>query len=212
MSAGLTRDQIVAVAADMPAHDMTMKAVAERLGVNRKALHHHVSSVEVLRQLVARRVFGEQVERATASPLDADWATALRQWAATIRQACLATGEMIEHLRFDNAAGDPRLERVEELLTLLERAGFSLTEAGRVLLMASAVANESARQELLGAGALADRTDLIAHALDQHSVAGMERVRSLAAAGVVVSDARQFEWQLDVLVAGLRSALETGRT
>lgn len=51
VKAGLDLSKILSAASSIPVEDLTMQAVADRLGVDRKAVNHHVSDRETLIRL-----------------------------------------------------------------------------------------------------------------------------------------------------------------
>ena len=71
-SAGLDRARIVAAARDLPIKSLTMQAVADRLGVDRSALHYHVPDRAALIELVAEDLFASSLSPRGIGP-DTDW-------------------------------------------------------------------------------------------------------------------------------------------
>ena len=96
--AGIDRPAILAAARTMDASDLTMQGLADILGVDRKALHHHVSSREALLELLAEDMFLTRMST-TAIPDDASWDDACRSFADEMRRALVDSGALMTHFR-----------------------------------------------------------------------------------------------------------------
>src|SRR5262245_12762883 len=88
--AGLTTARIVEAARGMDAETITVKAVADRLGVDRAAVHHHVNDLRTLRELAALDAFAGNFPPVILAP-DTNWRDACRALAMSIYQAVLAS-------------------------------------------------------------------------------------------------------------------------
>jgi TetR/AcrR family transcriptional regulator, tetracycline repressor protein len=74
-----------------------MQAVADALGVDRKAVSYHVGDRESLLALMASTVFTSEFARVPA-PTDGDWRDALAWYAHTIRRALTSLAERLFRL------------------------------------------------------------------------------------------------------------------
>ncbi|MGZ8814674.1 MAG: TetR/AcrR family transcriptional regulator, partial [Mycobacterium sp.] len=87
----ISRDQIVAAARSISTSDLTMQAVADALGVSRKALHYYVGDRAGLLTLMVL----DQFERELAPvelPADDDWRATLRAYAVAFRDGLIRVG------------------------------------------------------------------------------------------------------------------------
>lgn len=150
--AGIDRAAILAAARTMDAGDLTMQGLANLLGVDRKALHHHVSGRDALLELLAEDTFLERMS-AVAIPLDARWTDACRTFAEAMRSALVDSGALMAHFR---VSSDVTLASVRPAEIVLERmlaAGFDETDAGRGLLLLTTLSVGFAREQLAASGA-----------------------------------------------------------
>ena len=105
---------------------LTLKAVADHLDVSIAALYHHVSGKDDLMRLAAEH-------SATQVPLPRDhdqhWAVWLYEWAVYNRDVFLAQPGLLSQF-IDGAISDEVIaERVDTILGLLVRQGFTALEA-----------------------------------------------------------------------------------
>ena len=133
---------IVAVTREIPAHEVTVQAVADALGVDRKAVHYYVRGRDELLELVAAEILTDNVGRIAISA-DDDWRDVLRGFAVGMRDAIVDTGSYAQYLdtgtRFLAA-----IDVVEITLDVLQRAGFSPLDAGLALNFVAEFVTESA--------------------------------------------------------------------
>lgn len=105
---------------------LTVRAVADHLGVSVAALYHHVTNKDELLRLALEH-------SASKVPVPADtgqhWAVWLRQWARYNRDAFLAEPALLARYLGGDIASATIATRLEEVLRVLVRAGFSLGEA-----------------------------------------------------------------------------------
>lgn len=122
----ISRAQIADAALEVGLSDLTMGAVAERLGVTVAALYHHVDSKDDLLRLAADRSAGR-----LALPEDRDqhWAVWLLEWAAYNRAAFVADSALLDQF-IDGAISPAVIARnAETFLAVLVRQGFTPEEA-----------------------------------------------------------------------------------
>lgn len=124
--ARISRTAIAEAAHEIGLEELTLKAVAERLGVGVPSLYHHIGGREDLLQLAA-----EQAVRRLHLPDDhgQHWAVWLLEWAVYNRDAFVAQPGLL--VRFLTGGIDPELVRrsAEGIRAVLERQGFDPAEA-----------------------------------------------------------------------------------
>ncbi len=156
--AGLTRDRVAAVAADLAdAHGfdvLSLSAVAKEVGVSQPALYKHVPGVDALRRDVAVLAVGELADGLAAARAGRTGreavlalADAYRGWAAAhpgraaasvrapaagdaehVQVATRAVGEVVEALSGYGITGEDAVHAVRQFRAVLH--GFVTLEAG----------------------------------------------------------------------------------
>jgi len=124
--ASIDHDRIVAAAAQMAPAELSMRALAKRLGVSVQALYTHVSGRdEVLRLLNQQTLATMEVP-----PLDRrHWSEWLLDYACASRALLLRCPSLITHIDVSAPGTPASLEHTERVLEILVTAGFSDTEA-----------------------------------------------------------------------------------
>jgi AcrR family transcriptional regulator len=122
----IDRAAIARAAGEIPLAELTLRSVAERLGVSVPGLYHYVSGREDLLRLAA-----EQSALRMTIPVDhgQHWAVWLHEWAAYNRRAFIADPELLKHF-IDGAVG-PELTApvIERAIGPCLRQGFTAREA-----------------------------------------------------------------------------------
>ena len=117
---------IAEAAHDLGLDGLTLKAVADHLGVSIAALYHHVAGKDDLMRLAAEY-------SATKVPLPKDtgqhWALWLLEWARYNRDAFLAQPGLLAQYLEGAISAESIAGNVDVILGLLVRQGFSITEA-----------------------------------------------------------------------------------
>jgi TetR/AcrR family tetracycline transcriptional repressor len=106
---------------------LTMRSLAERLGVRATALYRHVRDKDELLVLLGDALAGA-IEPVG---LDPPWQARLRELAWRVRRGLLAHRDAARLLAATMPSGPRRLAHVEALLALLTAAGFTPEEAAR---------------------------------------------------------------------------------
>ncbi len=202
----ISREQILAAARALPPENLTMQAVADRLDVDRTALHHHVSDREGLLELVAASVVASGLER-IAQHVDDDWREALRAFTVRMRDVLIETGVLAAHFRFTTAAGVNALTAADRMLQLLADAGFG-DDAPRVLTLAAQLAYGSARDVILsGHGHSHPQAPEVERIVNETAPDKLPRIRQLMGDPWYGSTNEQFAFSLAVLIEGLERRL-----
>jgi AcrR family transcriptional regulator len=122
----LDRQMIAEAAHEIGLADLTMKSVADRLGVSVPGLYHHVGGKDDLLRLTA-----EYSAAHVELPRDRHqhWAVWLFEWAHYNRDAFLGQPELLKQY-LEGAIGFDRTSEIyEQVLGLLTRDGFTIDEA-----------------------------------------------------------------------------------
>ncbi len=205
----ISREQIVAAARSVPCEQLTMKAIADALGVSRKALHYHVGDKEGLLNLVVADLF--EAELANINLPAADWRLVLRAWARAFRDGVLQVGVPGTYIQLHGMAGMTAMKLTERVLQSLFDAGFDEALARRGLNVMSNVAMMHANIGLIKAqhqGMYPPEAEL-ADVLGQSMAEEFPALRRMLA--VVQNEAPddQFEFELDLAIAGLARLLDS---
>ena len=142
--ARISRQMIVDAARTLDRDGVTLQAVADRLGVDRKAISYYVTGRQELVALVAAQTISEELG---GLELPEDWRAAIRAWAAATRSAMLREGSMA--LTLDHLPGGGILGSLDTLLQRLLDAGFDEATAGRALYCLTGTVFAGARDTLL---------------------------------------------------------------
>jgi AcrR family transcriptional regulator len=133
----ISREQVADAAIEVGLSDLTLRAVADHLGVTVAALYHHVDGKDDLLRLAADRSVG----RLTV-PEDhgQHWAVWLLEWAVYNRSAFVADSALLEQF-IDGAISPAVIARnTEGFLSVLVRQGFTVDEAAESFELISASA------------------------------------------------------------------------
>jgi TetR/AcrR family tetracycline transcriptional repressor len=128
----LDRDKVVqaalAVLDEVGLDQLTMRRLAERLGVKAASLYRHVRDKEELLVLLADAISGEiQTPRATLP-----WQRRLAELARGYRRRLLAHRDAARLLAETSPVGPRRLRHIETVLSCLRSAGLRRRDAARV--------------------------------------------------------------------------------
>lgn len=129
----LTRERIVATALALVDRDglatVTMRRIADELGVQAPSLYNHMRSKDALLDAVAESVM-EQVDASGFDRLG--WRDALDAWAWSYYEALVAHPSLIPHLAVAFGRLDVALARADQVYAGLLRAGWSPSRATRI--------------------------------------------------------------------------------
>lgn len=201
----INREQIVAAARQIPQGQLTMGAVADALGVTRKALHYYVGDRESLINLVVVDLFESQL--AGVQLPDAEWQTVLRAWAQAMRNGVVKAGVSAAYLQLRGPGGAASIKLAERVTQSMLDAGFSTVLARRALSAISNIAFAAANIELLKQqhGIYPHESEL-GSALSQESEDALPALRQVLAT-VQGEDTGGFEFELNLAITGLEHAL-----
>lgn len=187
--ARISREQIVAAARRAPGPELTMQAVADELGVSRKALHYYVGNRQGLLTLVVVDRFESELKRVHL-PDDGDWRVVLRAYAHAYRDGIVRVGVQIssaaDHTPFRGVAAVEVLALAERVLAALLAAQNAMSTSLRDVHQAESRA-----------------------ALERTPAADYPALR-LVLDSAPRPDEGQFEFELDLAIAGLEQLLRGG--
>lgn len=200
--AGLSLAGIVEAARGLDPRKITVKAVADRLGVDRAAIHHHVSDLDGLRELVAGDAFTLQLTPVSIPP-GAGWREACRLLALSMYDAVLTTKGLGAYVRL-NGIDIRQLESVEETLRIMMKAGFDDETAARSLATLATLASASARERILARRSTGHpQVSEVRRVLDDEGNSELHNLSRLTQTDVVSFDFRQLETSIDLLLDGM---------
>jgi TetR/AcrR family tetracycline transcriptional repressor len=144
--------------------DLTMRRLAERLGVKAASLYRHVRDKNELLALLADEIAAQiPFVRGTGG-----WRDRLTEIAWNVRRGLLAHRDAARVLAATPPAGPRRLQHIESLLRILRDAGFSRRDAARAAYhcnnFVTEFAADEARFSAFAAGPGAGRRKLLAQA------------------------------------------------
>jgi AcrR family transcriptional regulator len=207
--AQIDRAAILRAARDIDPSHLTMRAVADLLGVDPTSLNYHVGGRGGLLRLVATDAFLTRL--AVGIPDEGPWSVAAARFAQLFRDALLATGPLVDHVRFDGAAMVRTLAPVETLLRTLEGAGFDPEDAARFVTLLITVALQSARETLAATPQAGDpHLAELRQELDRAGAASHPETRRRLDADVGRSGANQFAFEVQTVIAGFAGRLPAG--
>jgi AcrR family transcriptional regulator len=214
----IDRAAIARAAGEIPLAELTLRSVAERLGVSVPGLYHYVSGREDLIRLAA-----EQSALRMTMPVDhgQHWALWLYEWAAYNRRAFIGDPELLKHF-IDGAVGPELMApAIDRAIGLLMRQGFTAGEALEAFDLVSqcglgsaiaAIRDERGRREGspfdLEVRSLIARGEQLPHlqrVLSDDAAAAASEGGAGAVAGTVAppSDAARFRRQIITVLAGI---------
>ncbi|MEZ0050593.1 TetR/AcrR family tetracycline transcriptional repressor [Mycobacterium sp. MAA66] len=206
--ARISRDQIVSAALGVVPEPVTMQAVADALGVDRKSLNYHVGDRETLLSLMATAVFQSEFSR-IPPPSQDDWRAVLRWFAETMRRAIRMFG-INDTFPIEGALGLTSLHKAEYLLKTLVDAGFEVEQAARATNVVIELALTSARDSLLraGNGKHPQRAEAIEAIGSANRTEFPLLFQNLVAMTAEFNEDAQWEFNLTVVFAGLTALLQ----
>ncbi|HET6951524.1 MAG TPA: TetR family transcriptional regulator [Acidimicrobiales bacterium] len=178
----ISRQMIAEAAQELGLEGLTLRAVADRLGVSIAALYHHVSGKDELMRLAAEH-------SAAKVPLPRDrgqhWAVWLYEWAAYNRDAFVTEPGLLAQYVEGAISTESIARQVDVILAVLVRQGFTIVEASAAYDLVSAVGLGMAAGILRARRAVDDGLGphgVAAELADPTALADLPHVRELLAA------------------------------
>jgi TetR/AcrR family transcriptional regulator, tetracycline repressor protein len=207
--AGLTLQQIIDAAQFLEPDELTMQALANSLGVDRKTINHHVRDRETLLELVATKTFSESFSAASI-PAGAPWQEACRIYATQLADSAIATGALAEHLRVSDGRLTSALEFTDAVLERMANAGFSDEYALRILSALATIGLSHARDVVLQArSGLRARAEIVTRGLQDRDAKRFETLSRIMAQPTTTYDRKQLDLTINVFLTGAESLLRS---
>lgn len=193
--ARVTRTMIARAAYEIGLSELTMRAVADRLGVSSTSLYYHVRDREDLTRMVA-----EYSAEQLVPPRDQGqhWTRWLLEWAQFTRAAFVGQPGLLEQFLNGTIELERMLPNIDRVIGVLEREGFDPDDAMRAYSLVSDVAVGSAVTELRRGGSLTNQSVREASVSRSGRFVHLEKV----SVGAIDSD-RLFREQICTVLVGI---------
>jgi AcrR family transcriptional regulator len=205
--AGLDLARIVEAARSLDPGTLTMQAVADELGVDRKAVNHHVTDRDSLLELVALDSFTASF---SALPITGEWREACRTYARGFTDSVIAIGVLAGHLRLGPSHGALAtrfLAPTEAVLAKLIGAGLDDETAVRSLALLTNICLGYARDAIAFRNGERPRPSQLRHALHETDARAFENLARIAASPIDTYDDRQLDLSIEVFLRGTEALL-----
>lgn len=122
----LTLPQIVQVAKEIGLENLTMTAVAKRLGVNGTVLYGYIATRDDLVRLVAAQLVQEDIQ---ATDTGQPWFAFVAEAAIALHKTLTGPGKLLAHLLTGGLGAEVEIDRTEAWLEKMTASGFTVSEA-----------------------------------------------------------------------------------
>ncbi|NME89316.1 MAG: TetR/AcrR family transcriptional regulator C-terminal domain-containing protein [Corynebacterium sp.] len=206
--AGLNIEKIVDAARALPQNQLSMQAVANSLGVDRKALNHYVHDRENLLSIVAAMEFTEAFEKLDI-PEDADWRTVALAFAHSNAKGMLAAGLLSDYLRTGSNNAVPFLHASEMLLRSLTDAGLDLDTAIRSVAVINNACAAFTRDVVIARNSTAAlRHELLEESLNDENRDIFPLLHEVAKLPILTTDDQQLDFAISVVLDGIEVLID----
>jgi AcrR family transcriptional regulator len=206
----LTRERILRGAVDLAdatgIEAVTIRSLADALGVKPMALYHHVANKDEILDGIVDLVFAE-IE---LPPSDMDWRSALRHRAISARQVLRRHPWAAPLLESRTTPGEATLRHHDAVIGTLRRAGFPVALVAHAYSLLDSYIYGFAIQEAALPFSPETVTEAVHGFLDQFSADRYPHLAELATAHVLQPGydyGDEFEWGLDLILDGLERRL-----
>lgn len=190
---------------------VTMRRLAEELGVEAMSLYHHVPNKDAILDGMVDLVFAE-IEMPS---LDADWKTALQRRSASVRAVLLRHRWAIRLMESRAAPGPANLAHHDAVLGCLRAAGFSIPLTAHAYSVLDSYVYGFVHTELNLPFQTTEETQVVARAIfDQLQPGAYPHLAELTLQHVLKPGYRygdEFAFGLALVLAGLERALSSER-
>lgn len=206
--AGLDLAQIVEAARSLAPAAVTMQAVANELGVDRKALNYYVADRESLLKLVASDVFSASFAAVHIAAEDS-WQEACRTYGKGLADSIIETGVLPEHVRINASRTKGFLPPAEAVLGKMISAGLSDETAARALALLSNICTGYASDAVAAARTSEYPLALrLQQALNDVHGQSLKHIERITASAIRTYNREQLELSIDIFIRGTESLLQ----
>ncbi|WP_217560790.1 TetR/AcrR family transcriptional regulator C-terminal domain-containing protein [Streptomyces sp. GbtcB6] len=209
--AGIDLERIIEAARSLDTDTLTMQAVADKLGVDRKAVNHHVSDRESLLRLVALDTFSKG-SPGVDIPADASWQEACRIYATAFTDRLIAADALAEHLMPDDSLYTQFIEPAEAIAKRMTEAGFDDEGTVRSLALLTNLCWAYARDALyVSRSGERLRPRLTRETVEGRDRRAFENLARIVDRGVDTYDRSQLDLSIEIFLRGAEAVLLRGR-
>ncbi len=188
---------------------VTMRAVADTLGVQAMSLYNHVANKDAILDRMVDAVFA-RIE----VPDDTDWQTAMRVRAHMMYEELKSHPWATALLDSRRTAGATTLQHHDHTIGLLREAGFSAAMVAHVIaLLDSYVYGFAVQESSLPVQPEEDVSELARELIDSYSTDDLPNITWLATSQVLNADysfSAEFEYGLNLLLEAVARRVEPG--
>lgn len=207
--AGLDIDAILAAARGMDPAGLTMQALADALGVDRKALNHHVTDRESLLEVLAIDAFRRRFAMSDVD-LGTSWQDACRAYAGAMQQTLADTVAWLPFFRFTSPRDLAIVGPAETVAERMLDAGFDEVTVSRAMHLLMTICSGFARDAVVGRREGGHpQIEALRTALASED-GGYTALRDLVAARVDNFGDEQFAFDIDAFIAAMQTRLSRG--
>ena len=201
----VSRVSIIGAAREIAPDQLSMQAVADRLGVDRSTINYHFADREELFSIVAAETFGEEMA-AYRPPASDDWRDWVTGYARAVHASMLKHPEMSAYVRLSFGTGAAAFAPIEGLVAKLSEAGFDDLGVAQAVTFISAVVHITSRNEIYVAdGGHPQGAEVLAF-LDRQPDTALPGMRRIVAVDPLTRR-DHFEYALRMIIAGLEVQL-----
>ena len=200
--AGLDTEAIVAAARGLDPDELTMQEVATALGVDRKALNHHVTDRESLLELLAIDAFRARFD-AVDLDLGESWQDACRAYAENMWHSLVDTGQWLAYFRFTSPSDLALAGPAEVIAERMLAAGLDRVTVSRAMHLLVTICRGFAQDAVIGAREGGHPQIEALRATFAAERQGYPALRDLVDARVDDNGAAQFAFDLDAFIAAI---------
>ena len=191
---------------------LTMRRLAEELGVEAMSLYHHFENKDAILDAMVDSVFHEIALPAR----DVDWKTAMRVRALSARAVLLGHPWALRVMESRSAPGPATLEHHDAVLGCLRNAGFSIELTGHAYAVLDSYIYGFVHTEIQLPFQTTEQTHEVAKAIFESFPPGMyTHMLEFATERVMkpgYSYGAEFEFGLELILDGLERALQRERS
>lgn len=207
--ARVSRASIIDAARGLPLAELSMQAVADRLGVDRTTINYHFADREELFATVASAMLSSELADFTP-PESADWRDWVRSYAQNIHDALIRHSSIVLYVKLPLGSDAAALAPGEAIISKLLAAGFDEDAVAHAVAFISEVVHATAQNEILvSQGGHPQGEELVRFLEGQpdDAVPGLRRLIELNPLGRTA----HFDFAIRMVIAGLESLLPAAR-